>query len=51
MIKIFLRNASPEIELAVFNKVYSLIVGSNGWIESSRAKEKRDLGGSNSGKQ
>ena len=50
MIKIFLRNASPEIELAVLNKVHSLIAESNGWIESTRANEKIVLGGSYNGK-
>lgn len=50
MIKIFLRNASPKLEQAVLNKVYSLIADSDGWIEATRAGEKRVLGGSTNAK-
>ena len=50
-IKIFLKNASPELEQAILNKVYPLIDESEGWIEATIAKEKRILEGSNGGKQ
>ena len=39
MIKIFLRNASPEIEKAAALKIKAMLAGSNGRIELTRAKK------------